>query len=129
LECAFLARIIKRPIDQSVMPKDPPRATEIHQRNFFLFSGLKAHGGAGGYVQAHPPRRFPIEYKRAIDFKEVIVAADLNWPIAGVFHQNGRDATSDVRFDLSWCDEVFAWVNGLRLKLGDRKIRLSKILT
>src|SRR5258708_34367399 len=95
------------------MPKDPPRTTEVYQRNFFLFSGLKAHGGAGGNVQSHPARRLPIEHESAINFKKVIVAADLNRPIAGVFHQNGCDATSDVRFDLSRLDEVFPWMHSL----------------
>jgi len=107
----ILARLIKRTIDQSVMPKHSPRATEVYQRYFFRFSGLKAHGGAGRNVQSHPSRRLPIEHESAINLKKVIVAADLNWPITRVFHQNGCDATSGVRFDLSRFDEVFAWVH------------------
>ena len=95
------------------MPKDPPRTPEVYQRNFFLFSGLKAHGRAGRNVQSHPSRRLPIEPESTIDLKKVIVAADLNRPIAGVFHQHGYDSTRSVRFDLSRFDEVFAWVHGV----------------
>jgi len=94
------------------MPKGPPPAPEVYQRNFFLLPGLKAHGGTGGNIQSHPARRLPIEQESAINFKKVIVAADLDRPIARVFHQNVYDATSGVRFDLSRFNEVFAWMHG-----------------
>src|SRR5258707_4254002 len=54
------------------------------------------------------------------------MAADLNWRIARVFHQHGCDATTSVRFDLSRCDEVFAWMHGLGLAAADWKVRPCK---
>src|SRR5258708_551858 len=98
------------------MPKDSPRTGEVYQRYFFRFSGLKAHRGAGRNVQSHPSCRLPIEHESPINLKEVIVAADLNRTIAGVFHQDGRDAAADVRFDLSRFDEVFPWMHSLILR-------------
>src|SRR5262249_37940198 len=107
------ACLIKRAIDQSVVTKYPTRTTEVDQRNFFLFSRLKAHGGTGGNVQPHASRYCPNECERAIDFKKVIVAADLDRPITRVLNHNGQDTTSQIRFDLSGFDEVFAWVHCL----------------
>src|SRR5260221_204291 len=94
------------------MPKDPAGAAELHQRNFLLLAGLKANSRAGLNIQSHPSGRLPFEHESAIDFEKVIVATDLNRPIAGVFHQKGCDATSGVRLDLSRFDEVFPWIHG-----------------
>ena len=41
-----------------------------------------------GTIETHAPRFFAIERKRAIDLEEVIVASDLNGPVAGVAHEN-----------------------------------------
>jgi hypothetical protein len=101
------------------MPKDPARPAEVHQRNFLLFPGLKANSRAGRNVQSHPPRRLSLEHESAINFEKVIVAADLNWPVARVLNQNSGDATSDVRLDLSRFDEVFAWVHCLTVTSAD----------
>ena len=103
------------------MPEDPPRATEVYKRNFFFFSGLKAHCGAGRNVKSRASRYFPFKCEGAIDFEEVIVTADLNGTIARVFHQHGSDATSNVRFNLFWFDEVFTWVHGLEFEQRGQK--------
>jgi hypothetical protein len=47
------------------------------------------------------------------------VAADLNWPIAGVFHQQSSNAPSDVRLDVFRFDEVFTWVHQYHLASAD----------
>jgi hypothetical protein len=107
----ILARIIKRAIDQPIMPKDPPRTAERHQRNFLLLAWLKANSRAGRNIQSHPSGCLPLEYESAIDFEKVIVAADLNRPITRVFNQSSCDATTDVRLDISRSDKVFAWMH------------------
>ena len=103
------------------MPEDPPRATEGHKRNFFFFSRLNAHRGAGRNVKSHASRYFPVKCERAIDFEEVIVTADLNGTIARVFHNHARGATSNVRLDLFWFDGVFTWVHGLEFEQRGQK--------
>jgi hypothetical protein len=110
------------------MPEDPPRATEGYKRNFFFFSGLKAHRGAGRNVKSHASCYFPVKCEGAIDFEEMIVTADLNGTIATVFHQHGSDATSNVRFNLFRFDEVFTWPHGLEFEQSGQKdlpLRLS----
>ena len=103
------------------MPEDPSPATEVYERNFFLFSGLKSHRGAGRNVKSHASRYFPVKCEGAIGFEEVIVTADLNGTIARVFNQHGSDATSNVRFNLFWFDEVFTWVHGLEFEQRGQK--------
>jgi hypothetical protein len=83
------------------MAKDATGTAEIHEGDFFLFSGLKAHGCASRNVQTHPMRSFAIEIQRAVYFKEVKVTAYLNGPVARVPDQDGRYAAIGVGYDLA----------------------------
>ncbi len=66
------------------------------------------------------------ENQSAIDFEEMVVAANLNRPVAGVFHASSNDATVNVRFDLSLFDEVLAWVHCSNLDPQITQIRPDK---
>ncbi len=69
---------IERSIHLAVVAVYRAHAAERHQRDFFFLAGLKADRRARGNIQTHAVRGAPIEIQRAVDFEEVIVAADLN---------------------------------------------------
>ncbi len=47
-------------------------------------AGLEAHGGAGGDVEPHALGALAVEPERIVGLEEMIVAADLDRPVAGV---------------------------------------------
>src|SRR5438105_3578362 len=60
----------------------PPGALDA--RHGVCFAGFEAHRSARGNIQPASPRRVAIEIERAIGFREVVMAADLDGPIAPV---------------------------------------------
>ncbi len=55
---------------------------ERHQRHVALLAGFEAHGGAGGDVEAHAARLVAVEHQAFVGLEEVVVAADLDRPVA-----------------------------------------------
>ena len=85
----------RRPVDVGVvLPRHaiahsrPPWTTRLpgnlDERDAFGFARFESHRSARRYVQASAGRGLPIELERPIRLREVIVAADLNRPIAEV---------------------------------------------
>ena len=62
-------------------------AGKRNQSDLFFFTRLESRGRAGGDIQAHAVGGAAIEMQGAVDFIEMIMAADLNGAIAGIFHQ------------------------------------------
>ena len=62
-------------------------AGECHQRDFLLFARFEARSRAGSDIQPHAAGLGAIEVQRRVDLEEVIMAAHLNGPVAGVFDQ------------------------------------------
>src|SRR3712207_3041306 len=58
-------------------------ARERHQRDLAGGAGLEADSRAGGDVEAHAARLVALEAQRRVGLEEVVVAADLDRPVAG----------------------------------------------
>ena len=77
------------------MAEDAAQTPKGHEGHLFFFSRLEPHTGSGRNVETHTACLFAIERQRAIDFKEVVVASDLNGTVAGVAYEESylRTAT------------------------------------
>ena len=56
-----------------------------------------------------PRAAWPIEIERVVDFEKVIVAADLNGPVAGVPHDELGGLPPDIGLDRRGFKKIFAW--------------------
>src|ERR1700730_13854635 len=111
------------------MPEDPPCATKVHESDFFLFTGLKAHGRSGRDIQPHTTRSITIENQRSVNFKEMKMAAHLNRPVTRVLDQRSCCAAPGVGFDLPRFNKVFAWMHGLIPRMRpDAEVRPYELL-
>ena len=63
---------------------DHPATDERDQIDVERDSGLEAHGGSGGHVEAMAACRLTVEGERRVGLGEVVVRSDLDRPVAGV---------------------------------------------
>jgi hypothetical protein len=61
---------------------------------------LEPHRGAGDDVKAHAPRLFPFELQRRIGLEKMIVAANLNGPVASIADRKLDLPATTIEFDL-----------------------------
>src|SRR5215207_6109064 len=59
-------------------------SAEAGKRDLFFFARLETNCGAGRNIKVHTERFGSAELKRPIDFEEVIVTSNLDWPVAGI---------------------------------------------
>src|ERR1700722_8700996 len=90
------------------MAEDPAQTAKGDKGHLFFFTRLEPHAGSGRNVETHTACLFAIERQRAIDFKEVVVASDLNGAVAGVAYEQGNLRTALVGDDRFRCKKVFA---------------------
>ena len=76
-------------------------ARERHQADLARLAGLEAHGRPGWNVEPMPARLSAIERKGRIGLGEVIVRADLDWPVARVAHLDGDRCAAGIDLDLA----------------------------
>jgi hypothetical protein len=79
--------------------RDDARAAEGDQPHRARLARLEARRGAGGDVEAHPARGGAVEAQGGIRLGEVVVAADLDRPVAGIGTSSsvtGRPAFSSI---------------------------------
>src|SRR5580700_6751606 len=90
------------------MAEDPAQTAKGDEGHLLFFSRLEPHTGSGRNVETHTPCLFAIERQRAIHFKEVVVASDLNGTVAGVAYEESYLLTALVGDDRIRCEKVFA---------------------
>src|SRR5690348_8895951 len=78
------------------------------ERDVARLPRLEAHRGAGGDVEAHAARLLAVELQRRIGLEEMIMRADLDWPVAGVRDSERHDLTARIELDRAVLDEEFA---------------------
>ena len=91
-------------------PRKPctTRAAAIrHQRDLARLARFEAHGGAGGDVQPLAARRGAVERQRRVGFGEMVVAADLDRPVAGVGDGQRGARQAGVELDVAVSGEDF----------------------
>ena len=76
-------------------------------------AGLEAHGGAGGDVEPHALGALAVELQRLVGLEEMIVAADLDRPVAGVGDLDGDRIAALVELQLARSGDDFTWDHGL----------------
>src|SRR5436190_741667 len=86
-------------VRQGIPTANHPAAGNLDQRDRLRLARLEADGGSGGNIQPEPVRRAAIERERAIGLDEVIVAADLDRPIAAVDDGQRPGGASFVEHD------------------------------
>src|SRR5580704_6984830 len=85
---------------------DRARAGNRDERHIARLSGLEAHGRASGDVEPHAARLFTVELECRIGFEEMVMRADLDWPVAGI-RDSKRDALAAlVDFDFARLNEI-----------------------
>jgi hypothetical protein len=98
-----------------------PLSAKRYQHYFAGLTGLKAHGTSSRDIQPQPSRPAAIKPQCGVCLCEVIMAADLNWPVSGVGDMQypsfcalvQRDFTI-ARQELTWDHpHVTEWVHGL----------------
>jgi len=62
-------------------------AAKRDEDHTLFFAWLEPNGSSGRNIQAHAIRGSSVEMERAISLEKMVVAADLNWPIAKVPHK------------------------------------------
>ena len=99
---------------------DAPAAIR-HQRHFARLAGFEAHRGAGRDIEPLATRGGAVERQRGVGFGEVIVAADLDRPVAGVGDGQRGAGKAGVQLDVAGGREDFAGdLSSDRLVHGDQ---------
>ena len=86
---------------EAVQPEQLAGAAELGEHHLLRLSGREAHGGACRNVEMHAEALRPVEIERLVGLEEMIVAADLDRPVAGIDHLQRRLAPSGIEFDLA----------------------------
>src|SRR5260370_32139934 len=109
--------MVEGTIDLAGMAIDHARTAKGHQIHLFLLARLKAHSRASGNVQAHAIGCGALESQRAVDLKEMIVAANLHRPAAGMSHKQRCRGPPDLGLDVArhLVSEIFSWSHLLSL--------------
>src|SRR4051812_41238998 len=84
------------------------RASEGDEAHLARLPRLEPHRGAGGDVEATAPGDRAIEGERRVGLGEVVVAADLDRPVAGVRHLELEAVRAGIQLDLARGGEEFA---------------------
>ena len=69
---------------------------------------FETHRCAGGNIQALAPRGCPIEQQGRVGFREMVVAADLDRPVAGIRDDQRGAVEAGVQLDLAGQRQDFA---------------------
>src|SRR5262249_57158864 len=93
-----------------ILPESIDRALagERDQRDLAALARLEAHRGAGGDVEPHAARFFPIEFQGRIGLVEMIMRADLDRPVAGICDRERDSLATGIELDLAVLDEHLA---------------------
>src|SRR5205814_8464846 len=78
-----------------------------------LLPRLESHRGSRGDVETKSSRRGTIERQRSVGFREVIMRADLDRPVAGVCNRQADRGPAGIELDLSILCEDFAGNHGI----------------
>src|SRR5258707_5898587 len=100
------------------MAVDSAPAADCHQHNLFFIARLKAYRRTCGNVQAHPVSQGSIKMEGTIDLKEMVMAAHLHGPVAGIADDETHSFPPCVECDRpgSLIQQVFTWVHGVLLQ-------------
>src|SRR5258707_5757732 len=116
----FLPALLQRPIHLPIMPINYARTTQGDQADLFLLAWLKAHGGAGGNVQAHTVGGLAIESKGRINLQEMVVATDLDRAIPRMLDERSDGFAPNLGLDVtrSLIKQKFTWFHMFLLFLS-----------
>src|SRR5262249_33001742 len=85
------------------------RARERHQRHLAGLAGLEPHRGPRREIEAHATSLFAVEFQGRIGFEEMIVAAYLNRPVAGVGDRECHGLAGLVELNVAGYRDAFTW--------------------
>ena len=88
---------------------DLARTPQRHEGDVPPLPRLEANRSAGGNVEPHSPGFLAIEAKRRVGLEKVVMAADLDRPIAGAGDLQRHSLRALVELDLSITGDDLAW--------------------
>src|SRR6476620_7675000 len=88
-------------VGETIQSKQLARAAEHGEHDLLRLSWCKTHGSAGGDIEVHAEALLPVEVEGLVRFEEMIVAADLYWPVAGIDHLQRSLAPVGVELDVA----------------------------
>src|SRR6478672_9741146 len=109
-------------LGEAVQPEQLSRAAELGEHHLLRLSRSEAHRGACRNIEMHAEALLPVEIKRLVGFEEMIVAADLNRPVAGIDHLQRRLAPPGIELDIAVVGDDLSrnhLISGLALAWAD----------
>ena len=90
-------------------------ASEFGELYILFFTGLEADSCSCRNIESHAECRRAIERESAIGFKEVVVAADLDGPVAGVSDEQAERLSTGIRKNRSgtFVEKIFPRIHGV----------------
>src|SRR6056297_1274505 len=92
-----------------VEPEHSPRAAIGNESHLAPLARLEADGGAGRNIEAVAARGRAVETEAAIGLGEMVMAAHLHGPVAGIGDLKHGDLRAFVEGDLAVCRKEFSW--------------------
>src|SRR5579871_1653552 len=96
-------------------PVNRPRSIQRHQPDLPGLPRLKPHRGTRGDVEAHAPGLRAVELQGWVGLEEMVMAADLDRPVAGVGDGERHGLAAGVELDVAGLREDFAGDHGADL--------------
>src|SRR5690606_34524860 len=97
----FYRLAARRTVGQRVEPGKLAAAAEFDQCYLLAFARLEPHGGAGRDIEMHAESSRAVEIERRIGLEEMIMAADLHRPVAGIDDLERCRAAAGMQFDFA----------------------------
>ena len=93
--------------------EDDARSGKRDQLDCSLLPRLESHRGSRGDVETKASRRGTIERQRSVGFREVIMRAHLDRPVAGVCDRQPNGRPAGIELDLTVLREEFTGNHGI----------------
>ncbi len=114
----FSACLGNRAVGQIVAAANDFIAGNFHQLDRLGFARLEPHGGARRNVEALAISLGAVESQRRVGFDEMVMAADLNRPVAEIGHGECDGVAAGIQFQFAFQDDASAGFKVLFVGVG-----------
>src|SRR6266849_1658377 len=87
--------------DGAAEAEDLAGAGERYERHVAGLARLEAHRRAGRDIEPHAARLLALEFERRVGLEEMVVAADLDRPVARIGDRDGRGLAARIERDVA----------------------------
>src|SRR4051794_15898220 len=100
--------VVQTTANQGIESVNHPSSRVRYQLDFLGVAGLEPNGRAARKIEPHAVGLHAIEDKRPVDLEEVVVGADLHWPVTCVVNADRHDGTTRIELDVGPVKEILA---------------------